>query len=114
MGFPQGSEIGVLSFIEPLKSAVDEDVVDQKVADSISQNPQANEKFKIEAIHGTKVEAEERWQGKNEEKEVVFLEKMGMGYMVVFVEDPQKSMHHKTVGKPSHPFHKYKCPKGYP
>jgi hypothetical protein len=59
-------------------------------------------------MHNTGYVAIGTGNSKNEEEGIVLFKKTGFYLMVVFVQVPQKAVHHKLVGKPRHEFHEEK------
>jgi hypothetical protein len=85
---------------------VNDDVVHNKIAQSISKNPQSDKESVIETGFGTKVKQQNTWDSKNHEKQIIAFKNMGVfGLVVVGVQIPQESVHHKFVRAPSHAFH---------
>ena len=106
MAFAKGYQIFVFGIFEQLQPLVDNDVVHDKIAQTVSKNPQSDEKAVIETRIRTKIKQQDAGNGKNHEKQIVALENMGvLGLVVIGVQIPQKSVHHIFMRAPSHAFH---------
>jgi len=102
MTFAKGNQIFVFGVFEELQPLVDNDVVHDKITQAVSKNSQANEKSVIETGFCPKIKQEDAGNGKNHEKQIVALKNMGVFRLVmVFVQIPQKTVHHKFMSAPS-------------
>lgn len=107
MTFAKGYQIFVFGVFEELQSLVNDDVVHDKIAQSISKNPQSNEELVIKPGFRSKIKQQNAWYGKNHEKQIIAFENMGVfGLVMVGVQIPKESVHHKFVRAPCHAFHK--------
>ena len=106
MAFAKGYQIFVFGVFEELQPLVDNDVVHDKIAQTVSKNTQADKETIIKTSCCSEVKQQDTGNGKNHEKQIVALENMGvLGLVVIGVQIPQKSVHHIFVRTPSHAFH---------
>lgn len=110
VGFADRPEVTIISPGKPLKTLVDEDVVNKKVCDAVKQDPQPNVDQEAQlGVDRTKNETTCAWYGKNEKESIVLFKESRSSNVVVFVQVPQKTVHDVFVGKPGNEFHEQKC-----
>jgi len=111
--FPNGFEIAVLCFVEPLESTMDQYVVHKKIDHAIKCDAEPESDGKRSLVDHSKHNAQPGRDGENEKKQVVSLKALSGGLMVVAMYIPQKAMHDVLVCGPSHEFHgkksQYEC-----
>jgi uncharacterized membrane protein len=106
MTFAKGYQIFVFGIFEQLKSLMDKNIVHNKITQSVSKNSQSNEKLVVKTSFCPKIKQQNTGYGKNHEKQIIALENMGVfGLVMVGMQIPQKTVHHKFVRAPSHAFH---------
>jgi len=86
---------------------MDDNVMYNKIAQTVSKNSQSNEESVIKTGLCTKIKQKNAWNGEDYEKNVVSFENMGVfGLVMICMQIPQKTMHHKFMGAPSNTLHK--------
>lgn len=106
MTFAKGNQIFVFGILEQLQSLVNDDVVHDKITQSVGKNSQTDEEAVIKTGLCPKIKQQNTGNGKNHEKQIIALENMGVFRLVVIgVQIPQKTVHHVFVRQPSHAFH---------
>jgi hypothetical protein len=106
----QSPEIDVVGFVKPLKSLVNEHVVNHKIGNAIEGDADAN--VEHEAIAFYKIadkEKEHGHTGKHHEKVVIFFKEMFRLVMMILMQVPEQTMHNVLVRKPGYTFHQAKC-----
>jgi hypothetical protein len=104
--FAKGYQIFVFGIFKQLQSLVNYDVVHDKIAQSVSKNPQSDEELVVKTSFCPEVKQQNTRYGKNHEKQIISLENMSVFRLVmVGMQIPQKSVHHKFVRTPCHAFH---------
>ena len=106
-----GIKVRVFDVAQPFESAVDIDVVDQKVGQTISCNAKPNPDRQIVLVHEAEHDTQPRRNGINQKENVVFLEKARLYLMVIFMKIPHNAMHDVFVRSPRHKFHSEKSSK---
>lgn len=109
MRFSQTDQIFVIRVLEPLKTLVNQDIMNHKIAKSIEHNSESNEKQVIHTTLHAKIEKYDTWQSKNHEKYIISFKNISIfGLMVIGVKIPHQTVHHILMGQPGHTFHKKK------
>jgi len=104
--FADGAHVGVVGAAEETETLVDEHVVHQEISKSVSRNADTDEQADVVPVHDAEHHQDGAGDGEDEEEGIVLFEETGFGLVVVFVEDPQQSMHDVLVGEPGHEFHR--------
>lgn len=99
-----GSQIRVPGVPEPVESTVDENVVDEEVAEAIGSDAHSNPKAEIPS-HASRDDAPCAGHGENEEEGIVLFEEARFVLVVIPVEIPHGTVHQVLVGAPRDPFH---------
>ena len=107
MSLSQCQEIGTFRISQDLKSAMDENIVDGEICYAIQENSESNEKVVAQAAIYTNEEKNDAGESKNEKEQIVAFEpRIFISFvMMIYVYDPQESVHNEFVSKPSHEFH---------
>jgi hypothetical protein len=102
--------IPVVGVAEHLKALMDKDIVYHKVSHSIGKDPEAYRQAspKSVVLPGNKT-ANTNGSIKDKKGVVAFPPTAVVFVVMVFVQDPQKTVHDVFVGKPGHEFHNEKC-----
>jgi hypothetical protein len=107
-----GTHISIVAAGKPFESLVNDDIVYQKIGEAVQGYAKANGRHPIDALLQTQHDAKPTGNGKNEEEGVVFFEGMALRIVVVFVQVPQKTVHHVFVRSPGNGFHENECAAG--
>ena len=97
-------EVRVLGPLEPRKTLMDEDVVNQEIGQTIQRDARPNPKPKV-LVQTPGDEAVGAGDGENEKERVVFLEEARTVGVVICVEVPHRTVHQVFVGRLCHAFH---------
>lgn len=101
------SEIGCIgSEPDSLDPPVEHDVMKQHIADPVEGDTDG---YGSEIKNARDIAGEEKGYGyaaEKNRKQIVFLESVSPGPVMIFVKDPEKAVHYVAVGKPGHKFHK--------
>ena len=100
-----GHEISVFSATKPLESLVDENVMNQKIGQTIGGNPRPNPHAKIPSRHGACNETPGAGHSENQEESVILFKKTRLVNVVVLMEKPHHAVHYIFVGEPGDTFH---------
>ena len=85
---------------------MDDNVMYNKIAQTVSKNSQSNEESVIKTVLCTKIKQKNAWYGKDYEKNVVSFENMGVfGLVMIRMKIPQKTVHNEFMSTPSDTFH---------
>jgi hypothetical protein len=85
---------------------MNDDVMYNKIAQTVSKNSQSNEESVIKTVLCTKIKQKNAWNGKDYEKNVVSFENMGVfGLVMISMKTPQKTVHNEFMSTPSDTFH---------
>jgi hypothetical protein len=98
------AHIAVIPVRPYFKTLMNDDIVHQKITQPVNRNTYAHIKSEV-VIHDTGDVAVSAGYSKDEEEGIVLFKKTGFNLMVIFVQVPQKTVHHKLMGKPCHEFH---------
>jgi hypothetical protein len=83
-----------------------DDVMNNKITQTVSKNSQSNEESVIKTVLCTKIKQKNARNGKDYEKNVVSFENMGVfGLVMIRMKIPQKTVHNKFMSTPSDRFH---------
>ena len=77
----------------------------QKITQAINCNSNTGIEQSINLAHHPEHDEQPRRDGKNQEKDIVSLEKTGLGLMVVSVKSPPNAVHDEFMSKPCHKLH---------
>jgi len=100
------SSIFIIGFFEPFKTLVYEDVMNHKVGDSVGQNPQTDRETPPKVKNFMQNFEANTDACKEYKEEIIFFEPTIMLFvMVIFMDIPQKSMHHVFMDEPCVKFH---------
>lgn len=103
--FSDGNKINVFCPAEPIKSLVNEDIMDQEIGQSVNGNSGAHPNSKIASSYRSRDETPSTRDGENQKKGIVFLEESRLVYVVILMEKPHQTMHDVLVRKPCHALH---------
>ena len=85
---------------------MDDNIMYNKIAQTVSKNSQSNEESVIKTVLCTKIKQKNAWNGKDYEKNVVSFENMDVfGLMMIRMKIPQKTVHNEFMSTPSDTFH---------
>lgn len=87
---------------------MDEHVVHQEIGETIHRNANSNKESEIVTVHHSKHDAQPTGNGENQKESIILLKNVVVRLMVIFVQNPQKPMHHILVRRPGHEFHEEK------
>jgi hypothetical protein len=109
VGAQNGPAEFVIQLVKPLEPPVDVHVVNQKVNHTINADANTNKRQPEPArcVQPDDVRCRTR-NGKNEEEQIILLEKtivVVVWLMVVFVPDPEGTVHEVFMGRPGDEFH---------
>jgi hypothetical protein len=110
-----GPRIPVVQLLEPLETAMNIYVVDEEIDQPVDRNADPHEKEPQMRRGRTQDVKQGAGNGENQKEAVVFFEKIAaliMGFVVVFVPVPQKSVHHILVRKPGDKLHERRSSNG--
>jgi hypothetical protein len=93
---------------KPFKPLVNDYVMHQKVSEAIHCYAKTDGCCPVSVALQAQHNAEPAWYGKNEEESIVFFKKPWSFLVVIFVEVPQKAVHHIAVCEPCDAFHEAK------
>jgi hypothetical protein len=108
MGAPQGPEIGVAPDPD-LDALVKKYIMYHEIGETIQGDPYGSCNQQGDGVDRSENIAKHGWHCKDHKERIIFLKK-GIGLlripgMVVFMEEPAKSMHDVFVGEPGYKFH---------
>jgi len=109
MCFSESDEVFVFSVFEPLKTLMNQNIVNQKVTGTVKRNAASNKKQIIESALNTKVKQDDTRNRKNDKENIIALKSMLVFWlMMIGVKIPHKSVHYIFMRKPSNTFHEQK------
>lgn len=111
--FSDSAEIQIISSFEPIEALMNEHIMDHEIGKTVKHDSQPDIKTPIEHGHGTEEHQKKTRYGENEKKRVVFFEETFAGRVMVFMEVPHESMHHKFMSAPGYAFHNDECGQCY-
>lgn len=104
-----GANVYVIAAGKPFEALVNNDIMHQEIRKAVHGNTEANGGRPIHTVLQTEHDAEPAGNGEDEEEGIVLFKHMATGIVVVFVEVPQKTMHHVFMRGPGNAFHGEKC-----
>ena len=106
VGFSYTLEVFNIGCTQPLESLVNKNLMNHEVQKSINKNPKSNEDPPvIEIVHHSKHDKQPTGNSENEEKQIVPFKPARGTLVVIFVKNPQGTVHHVFVDKPRCKFH---------
>ncbi len=96
--------ISVVQFSEPAKALVNDYIMYEEIGKAIKSDANANHQPKV-IEHDTGDEAIGTGYSKYEKESIVFFKETFMSLMMVTMQIPEETMHHKFVCEPCHKLH---------
>jgi hypothetical protein len=87
---------------------MNEQFVHKKISQAVRSNPESKAHGYPDVVHHAQHDAQPTWNGKNQEKGIVFLKKTRFLGVVVCVQKPQPTVHEVFVRRPCSTFHQNK------
>jgi hypothetical protein len=104
---PNGTNIPVISAGKQFKSLVNDDIMHQKIPETIGHDTKPDCLHPPDIIVGPKIDQQDAGQCKDDEEGIILFKKTRLNLVVIFMQAPKKSMHDVTVRKPGNSFHNY-------
>jgi hypothetical protein len=99
-------KIEVVRFSQKLKPLMNEDIMYKEIGESVEGDSQTNPEQEIIALLHAKKQSGNSGNGKNQEEEIIVFKKaFGLFFVMVFVKNPEQTMHNILMGEPCHKFH---------
>jgi len=95
----------VLGFVKNIYSPVHQRIMKNEIPQTVCCYANTQVKFQVKTIGCTCVDEQEAGDCKNQGKQVIPLKRLMFPGMMVFMENPQESMHDIPVGKPGGELH---------
>jgi hypothetical protein len=97
--------ITVVATRKKFEALMNDHIMHNEVGQAIQRNAKANASNKVILVLQTQHNAQPTRYGENEKESIVLFKSMAFRFVVIFMQVPQKSMHHIFVGAPSNAFH---------
>ena len=104
-----GPHISVIAAGKPLKPLMNDNIMHNKIRKPIGHDTKPDGLHPPKMIKSSKVNQQDAGRRKNDEEEIVLLKKTRFGAVMIFVQVPQKTMHHKFMCAPGESFHQNVC-----
>ena len=105
MGPADRPYIGIIAATEPFKTLMNDHIVYQEISGPVEHDTETDGLHPPDMIVGTKINQQETGHSEDEGKKIVFFKNARTDLVMIFVQDPEKTMHHIFMGTPGDAFH---------
>jgi hypothetical protein len=111
--FADRTDVEMIAARKQAETLVDNDFMHDEIRASIRRNADADEQqVKQFVVVGTEPDQEHGWHREDDKEPVVLFEESFSGPVMIFMQGPEKTVHHKPVRQPRESFHEAKCTDG--
>jgi hypothetical protein len=100
-----GAYIGVIAAGEPLESLVDDHIMHQEIGEAIGHDTKPDRLHPPDLIVSAYADQQHTGHGKDHKKGIILFKEARFYLVMIFMEIPQKSMHHIFMGAPGYTLH---------
>jgi hypothetical protein len=111
MGIYDSLKVTASWHIRYFYSLMKQDIVKEKVTKPISRHPHTYPGKNKQTFAITYIDKKNRYADEKQGEYIIFLEAVPGVPVVIFVQDPEKTVHNIFMHKPCYPFHPKKCDK---
>src|SRR5258706_12788029 len=90
---------------KPFEPLVDDHIMHDKIGEPIYHDTKSYGLHPPGMIKSSEVDQQYTWYSEDHKESIVLFKKSWFCPVMVFVQVPQKTMHHKFMGAPGHSFH---------
>src|SRR4030095_11438080 len=101
------SHITIVASCKPFESLVNDDIMYQKISDTISHDAKTDRLHPPCIIKCAEIDQEYTWHSEDDKECVVLFKKAGLYLVMIFMQVPKKPMHDISMSKPGNAFHNY-------
>jgi hypothetical protein len=104
-----GPDIRIVAPAKPFKPLMNDHIMYNKIREPICHDAEPGRLNPPDMVESSVPDQQYAWHSENNKEQIVLFEETGLGAVMILMQVPKKSMHHKFMGAPGEALHYNEC-----